>query len=76
MIRPPAVAGTFYPDDVTALTGMLREMTSSSVEATEAATAVMVPHAGYIYSGAVAGAVYTAVERHRASPNRNRGYPR
>jgi AmmeMemoRadiSam system protein B len=61
MIRPPAVAGTFYPDDVTALTGMLREMTSSSVEATEPATAVMVPHAGYIYSGAVAGAVYTAV---------------
>jgi MEMO1 family protein len=61
-IRPAAVAGRFYPGDADALR---REVTSllAAADATPApAIAVMAPHAGYIYSGAVAGRVFAGVE--------------
>jgi AmmeMemoRadiSam system protein B len=61
MIRPPAVAGSFYPADVGELRGLLQEF-AGSPGGSSSAVAVMAPHAGYIYSGSVAGAVYTAVE--------------
>jgi MEMO1 family protein len=63
MIRPPAVAGRFYPDDPL----RLGEQVDSFLAAPDAlkkigARACMVPHAGYIYSGNVAGAVYKRLE--------------
>lgn len=62
MIRPPAVAGSFYPQDSNELTGLLQQLTQrNDTEETTVATAVMVPHAGYIYSGAVAGTVFATV---------------
>lgn len=58
--RQPAVAGQFYPGSPEALDRAVREM---SVEGpATAALGVLVPHAGYVYSGAVAGAVYGSVD--------------
>jgi hypothetical protein len=59
-IRRPAVAGTFYPDDASGLRGLVSSCLSRGPR--EAALAVLVPHAGYVYSGRVAGAVYGAVD--------------
>lgn len=59
-IREPAVAGQFYPGTRDALTAAVREMTSDGPA--QRAIGVMVPHAGYMYSGTVAGSVFGAVE--------------
>lgn len=61
MIRPPAVDGRFYPSDPIEL---VREIDAYAPEGgvKAAAIACLVPHAGYIYSGHVAGAVYSALQ--------------
>jgi len=57
VIRQPVVAGQFYPASAEQLEEEVR--TYLDREATPApALAAMVPHAGYFYSGPVAGAVY------------------
>ncbi len=61
MTRKPCVAGTFYPADAKTLRKTIEEMTDARAERRRA-LAVIVPHAGYIYSGPVAGAVYSSVE--------------
>src|SRR5258708_20386586 len=60
-VRPPAVASLFYPGDAPTLA----EEVSSYLDQTEEAPlepgfpkAVIVPHAGYIYSGPVAASAY------------------
>lgn len=60
MIRQPAVAGHFYPGERRAL---LRAVESclEQPQARFEAKGVVSPHAGYIYSGRVAGAVLGAV---------------
>jgi MEMO1 family protein len=60
MIRPPAVAGRFYPSDREELVHQITKFTSDSVAKAEA-IACMVPHAGYPYSGHVAGAVFESL---------------
>jgi len=65
MIRPPAVAGTFYPSDAGELARQIDGFTDAAAAAPApklAARACVVPHAGYMYSGHVAGAVYASVE--------------
>ena len=59
MVRQPAVAGKFYTNDP----DQLRETLDSMVPKgeTETAIGIVAPHAGYIYSGKVAGRVYGAV---------------
>jgi len=59
--RPPAVAGAFYPRDPGVLAADVRECLGPPVSRRTAFGAV-VPHAGYVYSGAVAGAVYARLE--------------
>src|SRR5690242_21237410 len=56
-VREPAVAGYFYPRSPEALS---REISGYTAQAGEklSALACVVPHAGYMYSGHVAGAVY------------------
>jgi MEMO1 family protein len=62
-IRPPAVAGTFYP----AGAGRLRAMVEACLAAAPAAPggrtpkALIAPHAGYVYSGPVAGRGFAAL---------------
>ena len=65
MIRPPTVAGTFYPEDRAALEETLRAVTSPGEEphpTAGRALGIVVPHAGYVYSGQVAGAVYSRLQ--------------
>jgi AmmeMemoRadiSam system protein B len=70
MIRQPAVAGRFYSADARELEKSVRECLAAGMAAAEIGAessaeispariiACLVPHAGYIYSGAVAGAVF------------------
>ncbi len=60
-IRAPAVAGTFYPGDGTLLREMLRKMLAEHPGSTRPPKAIIVPHAGYIYSGPVAASAYAQV---------------
>jgi len=63
VLRPPAVAGRFYPNDPAELNRQISEFTSIAVETPQrSAIACMVPHAGYRYSGPVAGAVYARLK--------------
>lgn len=73
-IRQPAVAGSFYPDQQQTLANNVNHLlTASSLEYARvtqseiqsapkailcAPKAIIVPHAGYIYSGSVAAAAY------------------
>jgi AmmeMemoRadiSam system protein B len=60
MLRMPAVSCRFYPSDPSELTALIRQYTKveKKEEAILKAKACLVPHAGYVYSGHVAGAVY------------------
>ncbi len=62
-IRSPAVAGLFYPDDAERLREEVRALLAARPEAPRARIpkAIIVPHAGYVYSGAVAAAAYARV---------------
>jgi AmmeMemoRadiSam system protein B len=59
-VRSPAVAGTFYPGGAEALRRELDALIPALPRSP--AAAVVVPHAGYAYSGRVAGAVYGRIE--------------
>ena len=62
-IRQPAVAGMFYPADASELQETIRGfMQASHRQAGPAPKAIIVPHAGYIYSGPVAASAYAQVE--------------
>jgi hypothetical protein len=60
MKRMPAVSGQFYPGTAPGLSRALLSLTREE-KATEPAIGVVVPHAGYVYSGAVAGEVFSSV---------------
>jgi len=62
MIRLPAVAGRFYPDDPDRLRAAVDSFLADGEEKKIHARACLVPHAGYIYSGSVAGEVYRRLE--------------
>jgi AmmeMemoRadiSam system protein B len=60
-VRTPAVAGRFYPRRPDELLRDVRNYSAAS-EPAIAALGCLVPHAGYVYSGHVAGAVYARLE--------------
>ena len=57
-IRHPAVAGTFYPVDEQALDAMVTQYLEAVHPSGPVPKAIIVPHAGYVYSGPVAAAAY------------------
>ena len=59
-VRKPAVAGYFYPSDPDQLRSLLAQLIED-VTPKVSAPAIVVPHAGYIYSGRTAGRVYGRV---------------
>ncbi|HKB59120.1 MAG TPA: AmmeMemoRadiSam system protein B [Gallionellaceae bacterium] len=59
--RPPAVAGMFYPADAAILAGDIRTLLAGAAKSAVAPKALIVPHAGYIYSGPVAAAAYATL---------------
>ena len=60
--RPPAVAGLFYPENANELrrevSGYIEACTPRAATAANRPKALIVPHAGYRYSGPVAGFAY------------------
>ena len=60
-IRYPAVAGRFYPRDRDDLRADVESFFPAQQE-TVAAIGCVAPHAGYLYSGHVAGAVYAGLD--------------
>src|ERR1700722_1784234 len=63
--RRPAVAGRFYPEDPEGLRDEACGLLSSADESSEPpirAIGCIAPHAGYMYSGHVAGAVFRHIE--------------
>jgi len=65
-VRPPAVAGRFYPRDAAELGRLVDDLLDAvAVPAGDAlAPAYVVPHAGYRYSGPTAAQVYARLRRH------------
>jgi MEMO1 family protein len=61
MIRNPSVAGYFYPDSAAELKAMISKMVDKKAPK-EDAIGLLVPHAGYMYSGPVTGAVVSRVK--------------
>lgn len=61
-VRPPAVAGYFYPGDATELRdtvrGLINAVSANDLRLQPNLKAFIVPHAGYVYSGAVAASAY------------------
>jgi len=62
MLRLPAVAGRFYPSNPAELTALIHKCAGGDPrEPTIPVRACLVPHAGYVYSGHVAGAVLAGI---------------
>jgi AmmeMemoRadiSam system protein B len=60
-VRWPAVAGAFYPDDPDTFAADARRLSAPSPSPVSA-IAVVCPHAGWVYSGALAGRLAGAIE--------------
>jgi AmmeMemoRadiSam system protein B len=62
-VRPPSAAGLYYPRDAEGLRLALRRLLASKTTAvTRVPKALVVPHAGYAYSGTVAASAYHTLE--------------
>jgi len=69
-VRPAAVAGQFYPDDRTELRETVRSYLNAADHRPRAPKALIVPHAGYIYSGPVAASAYAQLDSLREQISR------
>jgi hypothetical protein len=70
LIREPAVAGTFYPRDPEALRSSVRAYLEQGRRRLAGAgalapKALIAPHAGYVYSGPIAGSAYATLDPQR-----------
>ncbi|HXQ31097.1 MAG TPA: AmmeMemoRadiSam system protein B [Steroidobacteraceae bacterium] len=68
-VREPAVAGAFYPaaaSDLRAALAALLGHASADAHPAPPAKALIVPHAGYVYSGSVAAAAYVRLVTRRS----------
>jgi AmmeMemoRadiSam system protein B len=69
-VRPAAVAGMFYPGEASALAAEVAAYIAEArpdPDGARAPKAIIAPHAGYIYSGAIAASIYA-----RLAPLRGR----
>jgi MEMO1 family protein len=62
-VRPPAIAGTFYPADAQTLAAMVDKHLSDARDDGLDPKALIAPHAGLIYSGPIAGSAYKSIAR-------------
>lgn len=60
-LRPAAVAGRFYPADAAELSKMIDGFLGNMDGKKKKVPAVMVPHAGLMYSGRIAGEVFSQI---------------
>jgi AmmeMemoRadiSam system protein B/AmmeMemoRadiSam system protein A len=61
-VRAPAVAGAFYPEDTEELTTMVDSFLEAVVDTDGEPIALIVPHAGYVYSGWVAAYAFKELQ--------------
>ncbi len=71
-IRPAAVAGAFYPAQMDALASAVNALLRDAAPVPQAAPpkALIVPHAGYVYSGPVAASAYALLGKAREAIRR------
>ncbi len=62
-LRPPAVAGLFYPQNAAELRGVVEGLLAEAERRPSSAgcRAVIAPHAGYVYSGPIAACAFAAL---------------
>ena len=60
--RAPAVAGKFYPENPVELEKKIACHLGNLSKKKQKAIGVVSPHAGFIYSGDIAGAVYSRIK--------------
>ena len=66
VIRNPAVAGMFYPDNAVELRATIQTFLDQvEPQPGPAPKALIAPHAGYVYSGPVAASAYARLRRYR-----------
>ena len=65
-VRPPAVAGAFYPGTSTGLRSQVSTLLAAARTANSPRPkALIAPHAGYIYSGPIAASAYASLAPYR-----------
>ncbi|MGO9586528.1 MAG: AmmeMemoRadiSam system protein B [Limisphaerales bacterium] len=65
-VRQPAVAGQFYPDDPEKLRMEVNDfIAAAKTDTDKIPKAIIAPHAGYMYSGPIAGSAYACLARGR-----------
>ena len=72
-VRPAAVSGSFYPGERAALVRMVDHLLSEAAASAGSGPlpkAIIVPHAGYVYSGAVAASAYAGLRGRSAGIKR------
>jgi AmmeMemoRadiSam system protein B len=62
MVRNPIAAGQFYPASPLGLKRMIESLVDDKAKKVELVVGLVSPHAGYVYSGAVAGAVISRIK--------------
>lgn len=60
-VRQPAVAGYFYPQDPLILKKTVQDLLDQAPVHKPIPKAILVPHAGYVYSGAIAASAYASL---------------
>jgi len=70
-VRPPAVAGSFYPQPAAVLARDVQNLLAGTTAKSQGAPvavpkAIIVPHAGYIYSGSTAALAYARLATARS----------
>ncbi len=70
VVRPAAVAGTFYPGSAQDLARTVRDLLARARATGPAPKAIIAPHAGYVYSGPIAASAYARLAPARGSIRR------
>ena len=65
IVKQPAVAGGFYPADPGALSDLVARLLAEARSEIAGPKAIVAPHAGLVYSGAVAATAYRALAANR-----------
>jgi MEMO1 family protein len=60
-VRPPAVAGLFYPAEPSELESAIEAFLKGHAGTGPVPKAIVAPHAGYVYSGPIAGSAFARV---------------
>lgn len=68
--RPAAVAGSFYPGSASTLGDQVAALLAAANACSGTAKALIVPHAGFIYSGPIAASAYRALTKSAATIRR------